>query len=137
MKSEELLDLGKLMECEVIRFASYEDMLDLLVVGDNEEEEHHHHDTEDDEDDEECHDECCEGLNGHLFLLRFHNVSAVQVTGEECDNYKTIKVISEKNFLSLELEGSNFNDEDDDVTLSFHYDDYEILDKGEIKGPDA
>ncbi len=130
MRQEELLDLNRLLECEVIRFEKKENDLLLLVVGDNEEEEDHHH-----EDEEE--DECCSGLNGHLFLLHFHSVSSFSLSGEECDNYKTKKVECSPHNLFLELEGSNFTSEDNDVTISFCFDTFSVHDRGEIKGPDA
>ncbi len=133
MKSEELLNLQKLLECEVIRFELKNDTLELLVVGDNEEEEHHH----DDDDDDDCDDGCCEGLNGHLFLLKFVGVSDFVLHGEECDNYKTKKVESDGSFLKLELEGNNFLDNDNDVMISFRYHAFDVIDKGGIKGPDA
>lgn len=132
MKKEELHNLERLLECEIIRFEKKENDLLLLVVGDNEEEEDHHH-----EDEEEEEDECCSGLNGHLFLLHFYSISSFSTSGEECDNYKTKKVESTQNSLFLELEGSNFTSEDNDVTLSFSFDSFTVIDKGEIKGPDA
>ncbi len=131
MRQEELLDLNRLLECEIIRFEKKENDLLLLVVGDNEEEEHHH------EDEEEEEDECCSGLNGHLFLLHFVSVSSFSIAGEECDNYKTKKVEFAPHHLFLELEGSNFISEDNDVILSFSFDSFSVIDKGEIKGPDA
>lgn len=134
MKSEQLFDLTALYECEVIRFEKKDDDLHLLVVADNEEEEHHHDDNEDDDD---CEDGCCEGLNGHLFLLVFKNVTNIHTHGEECDNYKTKKVIQEEHSLFLELEGNNFYEDDNDVTLSFEFESFSVSDKGGIKGPDA
>ena len=136
MKSEELLDLQKLLECEIIRFDHVDGKLNLLVVGDNEEEEHHHHDDCEDDDDD-CDDGCCEGLNGHLFLLVFENVTDFSLSGEECDNYKTKKVEGDGHSLILELEGNNFFEDDNDVTLSFKYESFSVIDKGGIKGPDA
>lgn len=130
MKTSDLLDLSKLKECEIIRFTLKEDTLSLLVVGDNEEEEHHH------EDEEEC-DECCEGLNGHLFLLSFRGVKDYEVKGEECDNYKTKEVVLSDHHLLLDLEGNNFNEDDIDVKISYSYESFEVIDKGGIKGPDA
>lgn len=134
MTNNDLLDLNRLIECEIIRFELKDDILSMLVVGDNEEDEHHHHDE--DEEDDDC-DGCCEGLNGHLFLLKFTDVKSYVFDGEECDNYKTINVESKEGYLHLSLEGYNFNEDDSNVNVSFSYSKIEIKDMGEIKGPDA
>lgn len=131
MKASDFENLGCLMECEVIRFDSDKNGLSLLVVGDNEE-----HECESDHEEEE-HDDCCSGLNGHLFRLTFHGVKDFSLHGEECDNYKTLKVECQEHHLFLELQGSNFNEEDNDVRLSFFYDGFDVSDLGEIESPDA
>ncbi len=131
MTANDFTDLGCLMECEVIRFGFDGDVFSLLVVGDNEEHE------DEDEHEEEGHDDCCSGLNGHLFRITFHDVKDYFFQGEECDNYKTVKAEDTKMHLFLELEGTNFNEEDNDVTLSFSYGSFDVADLGEIESPDA
>lgn len=131
MLKSDLLDLSNLQHTEIIRHTLKEDVLTLLVVGDNEEDSAHDH-----HDDEDGHD-CCDGLNGHLFLLTFKGVKNFTITGEECDNYKTIKVEHSANHLSLELEGFNFTSDGNPLTISFSFESFIVADKGEIEGPDA
>lgn len=131
MKKSDLSELSQLLNCEIIRHTLKEDILELLVVGDNEEDEvHDHHDDEDGDD-------CCDGLNGHLFLLVFLKVKNLKIAGNESDNYKTIKVENSEHHLYIELEGYNFLADDEKVEIEFDFDSYQVIDKGEIKGPDA
>lgn len=131
MKTSDLNDLSQLLNCEIIRHTLKEEILELLVVGDNEEDEvHDHHDDEDGDD-------CCDGLNGHLFLLVFSSVKNLKIVGNESDNYKTIKVEHTDHHLSIELEGYNFLTDDEKMEIEFDFESYQVFDKGEIKGPDA
>jgi hypothetical protein len=131
MLKSDLLDLANLQHTEIIRFTLKGDALNLLVVGDNEEDSAHDH-----HDDEDGHD-CCDGLNGHLFMLTFKGVKNFTTKGDECDNYKTIKVEHDVNHLSLELEGFNFTDDGNLLTMGFDFESFTVADKGEIEGPDA
>ncbi len=131
MTKNDLLDLNNLKECEIIRHSLKNDELRLLVVGDNEEGEIvDHHD-----DEEAC--DCCDGLNGHLFELVFSGVKNFNIEGEECDNYKTKRIECSNSTLSLKLEGINFIEENHEVKISFQFVSYQVIDKGEIVGPDA
>ena len=132
MTKNDLLDLNRLIECEIIKFQLNDDVFSLLVVGDNEEDEiHDHHDDEEDDD-------CCEGLNGHLFKLEFKDVKNYSYTGEECDNYLTKRIIVEDNHLSISLEGVNFIEGgSSSIKFSFNYSSFTIKDMGPIAGPDA
>lgn len=131
MKASDLADLGKLKECELVRFERKGSTLSLLVVGDNEEEE-----TPDHEDDEESSD-CCDGLNGHLFRILFEGVKDFSSEGEESDNYKTLEVKSEEHHLALSFDGLNFDGPEAPLSLSFSYESFTVKDEGEIDGPDA
>ena len=133
MKTSDLVqDLNLLLECEIVRFQKEEDRLTLLVVGDNEEEEHHH-----DEEEEENSHSCCDGLNGHLFSLLFEGVKDYVFDGNECDNYRTLEVKDDYDHLHIRLLGSNFDSDEEEVTVDFAYETYTVEDEGEIEGPDA
>lgn len=131
MKASDLALLANLKDCDFVRYSVKDDTLSLTVVGDNEEGESiDHHDDEEDPD-------CCDGLNGHLFTLFFKGVKDLHAEGEECDNYKTIKVEEDGNHLLLLYEGTSFDGPDGKVSLSFSYDSFSVRDDGEIQGPDA
>ena len=143
MKASDLqADLHLLTKCELVRYEKKEEELSLLVVADAEE--HEHHQEEEDEptllSDEEIQkhgdvDDCCDGLNGHLFRYLFQGVKKFSVIGEECDNYKTVKVDVEDRHLHLEFSGLNLIEENHDVILDFSFESYDVVDEGEIASP--
>ncbi len=125
-------DLHLLKECELVRYELKADSLILQIVADNEEEdeEEHHHE-------EEEHDCCMEGLNGHLYLITFHNVKNFTSKGEECDNYVLKEMTYKDNFLSLSYEGRNLFEPDSELHLSFSFSDIEVEDGGKIESPEV
>lgn len=143
MTKDDLLNLDVLKDSDLIRATKKGNDLHLLIVGDNEEEEHHpHHITEAELGDEqqeylqEPDHDACDEMNGHLFLLIFKNVSSLSLPDKEFDSYRTRKVQREDNSLSLTYLGVAFDLPEEEVTISFHYESYEIIDKGKITGPD-
>lgn len=126
-------DLHLLKECELVRYELKKDSLILQIVADNEEEEkeEHHH------EEEEEHDCCMEGLNGHLYIITFHNVKDFISKGEECDNYVLKEMTYQDNSLSLSYDGRNLFEPDSELHLSFTFSDIEIEDGGKIESPEV
>lgn len=123
-------DLSLLKECELVRYSLKENNLTLMVVADCEEDLEHDHSHEEEEE----HDCCCEGLNGHLFLLHFHGVTNFKAEGEECDNYVLKEAQIGENVLLLSYDGFNLFEPDSMLRIAFSFAGYEVEDGGKIEG---
>lgn len=131
MTKTDLLDLNILINAQIVSFNRKGNDLYIYIVGDCEEDE-----TLDHHDDEHG-DSCCDGLNGHLFLLHFKDVKNFIFKGEECDNYKTKNVNFNNSHLGLILDGINFIEDNSNVEIDFDFSSYSVIDKWVIEGPDA
>lgn len=124
-------DLSLLRECEFIRYTLEKDTLTLMVVADCPEDmmEHDHcHEEEEEEDG------CCEGLNGHLFLIHFSQVTSFHCEGQECDNYVLKSGEVTEHHVSLAYDGYNLFEADGHFSFSFDFVGYEVEDGGKIEG---
>lgn len=132
-------NIDLLKECELIRYIKKDNDLILHVVVDCEEDEHHHEEQDhEDDDDEECEEhDCCQGLNGHLYIFTFKDIDSLVIKGNECDNYFLKEYRNENNSIYLDYEGRNLYEDDDNLSLSFTYKSYKVEDGGKIEGPDV
>lgn len=143
-------NLELLKECELIRYLPKDDnVLELQVVSDEEKKEDESEDEEEEKTPEETPEmisypdhhtsphHCSEGLNGHLYSLLFKGVTALSIIGEESDNYKTLAIIPVDHHLRLVYEGINLVGEGGPLELEFDYEDFDVVDHGEIEGPEV
>lgn len=117
-------DLGAIKECDFVRTVKEGKDVAIFVVGDNEK----------DEADE---DECCEGLNGHLFKLVFRDVSDYAVEGEESDSYVLLSSDVRDGRVDLTYQGTSFDGTSGKLRICFEFKKYDVVDLGKIEGPDA
>lgn len=86
---------------------------------------------------EEIEHDHVDNINGKLFKIVFHNISNLKIDGEEADNYTLLESIIETNSIYLKYFGSNYIGKNSQLTISFNYKQYEVIDCGLISGPDA
>lgn len=125
MKKEDFYkDISKINSCSFIRYflgGETTICLHLVALVDLEEIGHDHLDN----------------INGQIFKIIFHNISNLDIKGQEADNYNLLESKYEKDYIYLKYKGNNYIGDNSNLEISFNYKQYEVIDCGLISGADA
>ena len=116
------INLSDLSHYEFIRYEAIDNNMSFFLVAD----ENERHDD----------DDCCH-LNGHLYKLKFSNVTDLQITGKEADSYIYDSVQIKDRRIVLKLKGINYLTTNSTLEISFGFNEYQIEDLGSIKEAEA